>query len=311
MRCFPKLSLLSAMAWLLLAVAMEVEPGTARLPVVATFSVVGDLVRQVGGESIALQTLVGPDGDAHVFEPTPADAKALANATLIFENGLGFEPWLDKLYTASRSKAKRVSLGEGLPGLATGADAQARPDARAQSEVDPHVWHDVSQTIRMVQRIREALCAADPAQAAAYTAAAERYVAELQELEAWIFERVQALPATRRALVTAHDTFGYFARRYGFQVVYAVLPGFSTETSDPSGAETAALVTMLKAAGIPAIFPENTHRSPLVERVATAAGVRLAPPLYTDALGPRGSPGETYAQMMRANVTTIVEALAR
>jgi zinc/manganese transport system substrate-binding protein len=277
--------------------------------VVATFSILGDLVGRVGGESILLQTLVGPDGDAHVFEPTPADALALAKAALIFENGLGFEPWLDKLYVASGSRAGRVVVTEGLALLTTASNAPHQPNTHG--EVDPHVWHDVVQAIRMVQNIRDALRAADTAHASVYAAAAESYITELHGLDSWIFERIQALPRSRRKLVTSHDTFGYFAQRYGFELVGAVLPAFSTEVTDPSGAEIAALVTKLKSTGIPAIFAENVHHSPLIERVAVAAGVQLAPPLYTDALGHRGSPGEAYHTMMRYNVKTIVEALAR
>lgn len=133
----------------------------------------------------------------------------------------------------------------------------------------------------------------------------------MQALRAWIIERVQTVPGNRRKLVTAHDTFGSFAQRYGFALVDAVLPAFSTEVTDPSGAEMAALVTKLKATEPPALFAEHRHHSPLIERVAAAAGVHLAPPLYTDALGQLGSPGDTYLKMMRYNVTTIVKALSR
>ena len=266
------------------------------LRVVVTFSILGDLVRNVGGEGVVIHTLVGPDADAHMFEPSPADGVALAHASLIFENGLGLEPWLDKLYTAARARAARVVVSNGLKTAQHG-------------EVDPHVWHDVTQVISLVHNIREALIQADPAQASLYQTNHARYTAELHQLDTWIEDQVQTLPRERRKLVTSHETFGYFARRYGFDVLGAVLASFSTETADPSGAELARLVETVKRTQVPAMFAENVQNPRLLHQVATMAGVRLAPPLYTDALGKPGSAGDSYLKMMRYNVSTIVQAL--
>jgi ABC-type Zn uptake system ZnuABC Zn-binding protein ZnuA len=278
--------------------------------VVATHSVLGDLVKNVVGADVDVVTLVGPDGDAHTFEPTPADGVALADADVLFENGAGFETWLDKLYASSGSKARRVTVTEGLK-LREEEDDQdhARGGQPAAHEQDPHVWHDVRNAVHMEQVVRDRLVQVDPDHADKYRANAAASVGRLQALDRWVADTVGALPPARRKLVTSHDTFGYFADRYGFKIVGTALTSFSTEAADPSAAEFARLVESIKAAGVPAIFAENVHNPKLMERLAREAGVALAPPLYTDALGKPGSAGDTYEKMMRHNVTTIVDAL--
>jgi len=188
-----------------------------------------------------------------------------------------------------------------------------RTDARApqHGEIDPHVWQDPINTIHMVQAIRDRLAQADPANARTYPANAEPYTVELRRLDAWIVDQVQTVPQERRGLVTSHNTFGYFARRYGFEAAGTALESSSTEAADPSGAKLAMLVENIKAAQVPAIFAENVRNPKLLERVAAAAGVQLAPPLYTDSLGKARGDGDTYLKMMRYNVLTIVQALKR
>ena len=284
-----------------------------KLPVVATYSILGDMVAQVGGNHIQLTTLVGPGGDAHTFEPSPEDGRALARAKLVFENGLEFEPWLDDLFTASGSGAVRVVVSQGIEALPApeehhGDEGHAEGENHREGEFDPHIWHDVNNVISMVETMRAGLAAADPANAANYQANATTYIAALKELDSFVQEQVETLPAARRKLVTSHDTFGYFAKRYGFEIVGTAL-GVSTEAADPSAAEIATLVSEIKAAGVPAIFAENVSNPQLIETIADEAGVKLGPPLYTDALGESGTPGATYIEMMRYNVTTIVTAL--
>jgi ABC-type Zn uptake system ZnuABC Zn-binding protein ZnuA len=276
------------------------EPGD-RLRVVATYSILGDIAQHVGGDKIALRTLVGPDGDAHTFEPSPADAAALAEAQLVLENGLDFETWLDKLYEASRSTAPRVVATEGIAPLTRLEDGR--------EELDPHVWHDVTLAIQMTRNVRDALVAADPANTAYYTASAEAYLTDLQALDIWTVLQVQSLPPSRRLLVTSHDALGYFVTRYGFKLVVAVLSSVSTEVAEPSAGDLAKMASAIRAVGVPAIFAENVHNPRIVARLAAEAGVAVAPPLYTDALGKPGSEGDTYVKMMRWNVSTIVGAL--
>lgn len=268
------------------------SPASGRLRVVATFSVIADLARLVGGEQVELTTIVGPGVDAHTFEPTPADARALAQAQVVLENGLGFEPWLGDLYAASDARAARVVVTSGI----------------AVHPGDPHVWHNVPNAEQMVLNIRAAFAQADPAHAALYQSNADACLARLRALDEWVMAQTQSMPAARRKLVTTHDTFGYFADRYGFQIVGSVLPT-TTEGASPSAQALAALVEQVKAQGVPAVFAENVSSNTLLNQVAAEAGVRVIASLYTDALGPPGSAGATYEQMMRYNVETIVRAL--
>ena len=275
---------------------------SGKLNVVATFSILGDLVQTVGGDNIQVHTLVGPDGDTHTYEPIPADGVALAHANLIFENGLGFETWLDKLYTASGSQARRIVVTTGVTTgtITIGDEAGA---------TDPHAWQDVTYAMGMVNVIRDTLAAQDPPHAAAYQANATAYLQQLQALDGYIQQQANSLPADRHKLVTNHDALGYFARRYGFQVIGDVLGSISTEASEPSAAEIVKLTEEIKSARVPAIFTENIENDAVINQVAQEAGVKVAPPLYTDALGQPGTPGDSYLKMMRYNIDTIVAAL--
>jgi zinc/manganese transport system substrate-binding protein len=291
------------------------EAATTPIKVVATYSILGDLVQNVAGDRVELVTLVGPGSDSHVYEPTPRDNAILAEARLVFENGLMFEGWIDDLYTASGSAARRVVVSERITPLIAAADAhhdeeEAHSEEEADGEFDPHMWHDPTNVMLMVEAIRDALIAVDSANAATYQANAAAYLAQLKQLDAEIEAQVAALPAERRKLVTSHDTFGYYAQRYGFEVIGTAI-GTSTEAADPSAGEIATLVDSIKAAGVPAIFAENVSDSNLIDTIAREAGVQLAPALYTDALGETGSTGATYLEMMRFNTTTIVTALAQ
>jgi ABC-type Zn uptake system ZnuABC Zn-binding protein ZnuA len=282
------------------------------LPVVATFSVIADLVQNVGGEQVSVMTLVGAGVDTHTFNPTPRDGAALAEAQLIFENGAGFEGWLDDLYAATGSRAARVVVTEGIALHAadehTSEAEAAGEDDHGHGEFDPHVWHDVANAMVMVRTIRDALITADPARQSEYEANAQAYTMELQVLDAWVVERVDSLPPERRKLVTTHDTLAYFAERYGFEVLGTVLPT-TTEGASPSAQELAALAGAVRAAGVPAVFGENVSAGSLLSQVAAEAGVPVVASLYTDALGPDGSGAETYSDMVRHNVETIVSTL--
>jgi ABC-type Zn uptake system ZnuABC Zn-binding protein ZnuA len=291
---FRKFFPLFIIAALLLAACGRTAAPTNKLKVVATYSILGDLAQNVGGDHIELRTLVGPGQDTHTFEPVPADAKALTDAALVFENGLEFETWFDELYESSGSKAERIVVADGLETL----------------EFDPHVWHSVANAIHMVKAIRQALMKADAANAPTYQANADKYIAELQALEAWVFDQVKTLPADRRKLVTTHDTFGYFAARYGFEVIGTILPA-TTEGASPSAQEVDRLVAEVKAAGVPAVFAENVSSNTLLRQVADEAGIKVVASLYTDALGPPGSDGDTYLKMMRYNAATIVAELGK
>ncbi|MGH2602505.1 MAG: metal ABC transporter solute-binding protein, Zn/Mn family [Dehalococcoidia bacterium] len=285
------------------ATARPAEAQSGRLPVVATFSILGDIVQNVGGDRIDLRTLVGPNGDTHTFEPTPADARALANAAVVFEIGLNFEAWFPDLYRASRSGAPRVAVAEGL------SLSRSDEEGDRHGEWDPHVWHDVSKAIQITYTVRDALTAADPGNQDAYIANAASYAAQLHELDTWIAGYVGCCTAPEsRKLVTVHNSLNYFGARYGFTMLATALGSISTE-AEPSAQQIATVVEQVRFHGVRAIFPENVSSQRLMQQIANETGAGLAPPLYTDALGPAGSAGATYYSMMVANVTTIVQAL--
>lgn len=283
----------------LLALALALAPAgwataqEGRLPAVATFSIVGDIVQNVAGYTIELTTLVGPGGDTERYEPSPSDVRTLQRAQVIFENGLGSEPWLDRLYTSSRSTAARVQVSRDIELVA------------GEGGPDPHVWHDVANVIRMTQTVRDVLVQMDPMNEAVYAANAERYITRLQVLDEWVVAQVATLPESRRKLVTSHETLGYFARRYGFEIVGVGVPSFFTH-AEPSSQQIAQLVRQIQRSGVPAIFAEYVIDPRLMQRIAREARVTLAPQLYTDALGAPRSTGSTYIDMMTHNVTTIV-----
>jgi ABC-type Zn uptake system ZnuABC Zn-binding protein ZnuA len=279
------------------------------LPVVASTSVIGDLVHNVGGDAIQLTTLIGPGVDAHTFDPAPGDLVTLEGAAVVFENGLGLEPWLDQFFDSTQPAGQRVVVSEGIEPLPAGAEEGESGDGQDHGAFDPHVWHDVANAIIMVDNIRKALDAADPAHAATYDANAAAYTAELKDLDTWVREQVATLPPERRKLVTNHDTFAYFARAYGFEILGTALGSISTEVGDPSAQKIVALVDEIDNAGVCAIFAENVANPDLMDAIAAEAGVTLGPPLYTDALGPADSPGGTYVGMMKSNVTAMVTAL--
>lgn len=278
------------------------EPaGPAKLPVVATYSILGDWVRIVGGERVSVTTLVGPGGDAHTYEPNPQDSVALHRAAVVFENGFGFEAWLDRLFLASQATAKRVVVTRELT-------PRKISSAGGPEELDPHVWHSPKNAEGMVRMIADALSERDSRHAAEYRRRAEEYIRELQELDAWISGQVAEIPPPRRLLVTTHDTFGYFADRYGFEVS-SVMGSISSEAADPAASELAAIIDRIRTAKAPAVFTENIINPRLTSQVAREAGVKIVSTLYTDALGPKDSAGATYLEMMRFNVRTITGAL--
>lgn len=281
-----------------LAHAREPKP----LKVVATHSILGDWIERVGGNKIELFVLVGPNGDAHTFEPTPQENVILAEADVIFENGLGFESWLDDLYASSGSKAERVAVTDGMDLI--------RFKTGDHVDVDPHVWHSVKNATVAVETIAQTLIRKDPANESFFTEQARNYTIELQSLDEWIRREVTKISSAQRKLITSHDTFGYFAKEYGFDIIGAAIHSATTEASDPSARQIAELVDKIQASHVSAIFTENIHNPKLMAMIAQESSVKLAPALYTDALGEEGSDGENYIHMMMYNVDVITKELS-
>ncbi|UXA52515.1 metal ABC transporter substrate-binding protein [Xanthomonas prunicola] len=278
--------------------------GAQPLRVVVSFSILGDLVHQVGGDRVVLTTLVGPEGDAHVYQPTPADARALASSDLVVVNGLGFEGWLDRLVHASGYHGKIVVASDGV--VPRRFDAASAHAGHAHSALDPHAWQSVPNVERYVTNITAALCSADPNGAGIYRANAAAYQRRLRALHAQILHSIAALPPQRRTIVTSHDAFGYFSATYGLR--FEAPQGVSTE-AEASAHDVARLIAQIRHDGAAALFVEDITDPRLLQQIARETGIRIGGTLYSDALShPRG-PASTYLDLMHHNLTALVQAL--
>ncbi|MGX9426216.1 MULTISPECIES: metal ABC transporter solute-binding protein, Zn/Mn family [Bradyrhizobium] len=283
--------------WLaLLALVTLVGPARAqeRLNVVASFSILADLVRNVGGDKVNVAALVGPEGDAHVYRPTPADARKVAEAKLLFINGLGMEGWLPRLVQSAGGKATIITVTDGIAPLKLG------------SAFDPHAWQSVANAKIYVANIRDALVAAAPANAAAFRTNAESYLAELDALDRDARQAVATIPEARRKVISTHRAFGYFAAAYGIEFIAPV--GVSTE-SEPSARDIAGIIIQIKKAKIPAIFLENVSDPRLIQRIAEETGARIGGTLYSDSLTAEKGEAPTYIAMVRHNIKALTSAL--
>jgi zinc/manganese transport system substrate-binding protein len=279
-----------------LVLAMAASPACAadRLKVVASFSILGDFVRNVGGDRVEVTTLVGPNGDVHVYTPAPADAKKIADARLVVINGLGLEGWLPRLVQSSASKAVIVTASNGIVPLKSGSAA------------DPHAWQSVSNAKIYVANIRDALAAADPGDAAAFRTNADGYLAKLGELDRNVRQAMAQIPPTRRKVISTHGAFGYFAAAYGIEFIAPL--GVSTD-SEPSARDIADIITQIRAAKIPAVFVENISDPRLIQRISAETGAGIGGTLYSDSLTGEKGDAPTYIDMVRHNIKALTQAL--
>jgi zinc/manganese transport system substrate-binding protein len=287
-------------AWLvllLLVASATLSPAHAqdRLNVVVSFSILGDFVRNVGGERVSVTSLVGPDGDVHVYTPAPADAKKIADAKLLVINGFGLEGWLPRLLQASGSKASIVTATQGIAPLKLGSDA------------DPHAWQSVANAKIYVANIRDALIAADPGDAGVLKTNAENYQTKLDALDREVRGAIAQIPPGRRKVISTHDAFGYFAAGYGIEFIAPL--GVSTE-AEVSARDIAKIITQVKKSGIPAVFLENISDDRLMRRISAETGARVGGTLYSDALTDEKGVAPTYIDMVRHNIKALTSALA-
>ena len=293
-----------------LAVAASAGPAAAqnaeKLKVVASFSVLGDMVRNVGGERIELVTLVGPNGDAHVYSPTPADGRRLTEAKIVFTNGLKFEGWIDRLIKSSGTKAARVEAAKGVKPLRGEEDGHGHGHHDHGSS-DPHAWQSIGNAKTYVANVRDALIAADAAGKDTYEANAGAYLKQLDELEAEVKSLVAGIPTERRRIITSHDAFRYFEAAYGIDFVSP--QGVSTE-SEASAKDVARIIQQIKREKIAAVFVENVSDARLMERIAKETGARIGSRVYSDALSEPNGPAGTYIDMMRHNIRAFSAALS-
>ncbi len=287
--------------------AVPLAPGE-KLRVVATTTILADVVVQVGGDQIQLTGLLPPETDPHGYQPTPQDLRALAQAQVIFINGLGLEDFLAETLANAGGQAPIVPVSAGVDVIELDQpQADAEDTSPERGRVDPHVWFSVPNVVIWTQNIQTALSQLDPERASAYAASGAAYQTQLQELDAWIREQVATVPPERRKLVTDHLAFGYFAREYGFQQIGALVPSFST-SARPSAQQLAQLQEQIRQEGVQAIFVGMSVNPELAEQVAQDLGIQVVR-LYIGALsGPEG-PAPTYEDFMRYDVNAIVAAL--
>ena len=306
-------------AIILLALSSAVDTA-GKVKAVVSFSILGDMVKQVGGDRVELVTLVGPDGDAHVFSPTPADAKALASADIFFVNGLGFEGWIERLEKSSGFKGAVVVASKGVKPLTMHEedrlhhgdhedDGDEHEDHAGEDEqiTDPHAWQDLANGKIYVANIRDGLIAADPEGKPVYEANAAKYLDAIAKEEAAVKAAVGALPEARRKIITSHDAFGYFGRAYGLEIIAP--QGVSTE-SEASAQDVAKIIRQIRDENIPAVFIENITDHRLLDQIARETGAKIGGALYSDALSGPDGPAPTYLDMFRHNVGVLAAALS-
>jgi zinc/manganese transport system substrate-binding protein len=298
----PVLSLLvagmAALLWLLVAGMAALLPAPAlshdKVNVAASFTILADFARNVGGDRIAVTSLIGPDADVHTYTPSPADAKRIADAKVIIVNGLGLEGSTERFMRAAAKAANIVVASAGVSPL------------RMNAEVDPHAWQAVGNAKIYVTNIRDELIAADPAYTVLYEANSATYLRKLDALDADVKAAIANIPPERRRLITSHDAFGYFGKAYGIALI--ALNGVSTE-GEPSAREMDSIITQIRREKIPAVFLENVTDPRLLQRIASESGARIGGTLYTDALSKPDGPAPTYIHMIRHNLTQLTAAL--
>jgi len=282
----------------------------AALPVVATFSILGDLVRQVGGERLQLDVLIGPDSDAHVFQPRPSHARQVRQARLLFSNGLGFEGWIPRLLQSAAFRGQHVVVSRGIEPLRNpghGHGGHGHGHAHAHGEHDPHAWQNVAHVRVYVRHIADALCAADAAGCDFYRQRAQAYDAVLGALDADIRAAWAPIAPAQRQVIVAHDAFAYYGQAYGVRFLAA--RGVSAD-SEPTARGIVRLVQQIRQEQVRALFVENVTDPRLIEQIARETGLRPAGRLYSDALSAPGGNAPTYVEMMRHNTQALTRAIA-
>jgi zinc/manganese transport system substrate-binding protein len=283
--------LLSAAA--LGAGAADAEPASA-LQVVASFSILADMVREVGGPAVSVKSLVPTDGDAHTYQPRPSDLRSLQAAGLVVMNGLGMEGWMDRLLP---------SAGITGPVVIASAGVTAR---RMGEGTDPHAWQDPANGVLYANNIAAGLAKADPAKAEFYRARAQDYTGQITQAGTWIDRQLAGVPKAKRKILTSHDAFFYFGARY--HIEFHGIEGLDTET-EPSAGQIATLIRLIKAENIKAVFVENMTSPRLAQMIARETGAVLGPTVYSDALSPPQGPASTYLKMFNHNVPLFARAM--
>jgi len=279
-----------------LIIFTSMSVASAKIKVVSTFSILGDMVQNIGGDNIELTTLVGANGDGHVYEPTPADAKSVAAADIVFVNGLGFEGWIDRLVKASGYKGKVIIATEGIKEL------------KFEGELDPHAWQDLSNGRIYIKNIKNALTDLDPKNSNLYKKNFIAYDKILESMDKSTKDKFADIPKKNRKVITSHDAFLYFGRAYGIDFRSPV--GVTTE-SEPSAGELAELITEMRKDNIKALFAENITDPRLIKQLAKEVNAQIGGTLYSDALSDNSEPANTYINMFKYNVNELATILSK
>jgi len=289
-----KLPLVLALSALFAAPAVMAKTVQA----VASFSVLADIVQNVGGEHVVVKSLVGPNGDPHSFEPAPKDSQALSHADLVFVSGLGMEGWMDRLITSSGYKGQTVVASNGVN--------TRKMEEDGKTITDPHAWNSMQNGIIYATNVMNALIAADPQDAAYFRQHGSAYIEQLQKLDSWAQKELATVPEAKRKVLTSHDAFGYFGQRYG--VTFLAPVGFSTD-AEASASDVAELITQLKKENIHTYFIENQTDPRLVQQIASASGAKSGGELYPEALTEKGGAADSYVAAFKHNVNAIVASM--
>jgi zinc/manganese transport system substrate-binding protein len=273
-----------------------------KMPVVATFSILADFVRNVGGDRVTVSTLVQPNGDAHVYQPSPADAKKVADAKIVFMNGLGLEGWFDRLVKASGGKGAIVITTKGIKPH----EMEENENGKTEKKIDPHAWQSIANAKIYTANIRDALIAADPAGRKVYAENATDFIRRLNDVEKEVKAAIAKIHPDKRRVITTHDAFGYFASAYGIEFIAP--QGVSTE-SEPSAKDVARIIRQIREEKIPAVFLENISDPRLMQQIANETGAKIGGTVYSDSLSDENGPASTYIEMMEHNIREFSAAL--
>ncbi|KEC55703.1 metal ABC transporter substrate-binding protein [Bartonella koehlerae] len=277
-----------------------------KIRVIASFSILADLVKNVGGDHISMTTFVGPNANTHTYEPTPRDAKALRNANIVFINGLHLEGFIDRLITASGTKALLVEVSANISPLKI--KNQEHSAKHHHSDIDPHAWQTIPNVEIYIKNISTAFCKIDPQSCTSYSKNANSYIQKLKEKQKTLKTKIATIPKDKRIIITSHDAFGYFAQEYGFTIL---APQGASKEAEATAADVAKLIKQIKANKAAALFVENISNPRLIKQIAKETGLKIGGTLYSDALSNKNGPAATYLDMMEHNVKTIIDAITK
>ncbi|AGF75321.1 metal ABC transporter solute-binding protein, Zn/Mn family [Bartonella vinsonii] len=279
-----------------------------KIKVVVSFSILADLVKNVGGDHISMTTLISPNTNIHTYEPTPHDAKILRNAHIIFINGLHLEGFINRLITASDTKALLVEVSDNISPLEIKNQEQSTKRHHHHSDIDPHAWQTISNVEIYIKNIATALCKIDQPSCTSYRKNSETYIQKLKSAQETFKTKIATIPKDKRVIITSHDAFGYFAQEYGFIIL---APQSASTETEATAADVAKLIKQIKANKVTALFVENISNPRLIKQISKETGLKIGGTLYSDALSDENGPVATYLNMMEHNVNTIIDAITK